>query len=53
MKWITKDYKGNEQIWYSGDILKEIKEELTPLNQYSIVKDIITRINEVLHDNNN
>lgn len=25
MKWITKDYKGNEQIWYSGDVIRKIE----------------------------
>lgn len=24
MKWITKDYKGNEQVWYSQDVIKNI-----------------------------
>ena len=24
MKWVTTDYKGNEQIWYSGDVIQKI-----------------------------
>jgi hypothetical protein len=27
MKWIRKDYKGNPQIWYSGDVIEKIKEK--------------------------
>lgn len=26
VKWTTSDYKGNPQIWYSGDVIKQIKE---------------------------
>lgn len=26
MKWINKDYKGEEQIWYSGDVIEKIKQ---------------------------
>lgn len=25
MKWIKKDCYGNEQVWYSGDVIEEIK----------------------------
>lgn len=24
MKWITKNYRGDEQIWYSGDVIEDI-----------------------------
>ena len=24
MKWITTDYKGNQQVWYSGDVIEKI-----------------------------
>ena len=24
MKWITTDYKGNPQVWYSGDVIEKI-----------------------------
>lgn len=24
MKWVTTDYKGNEQIWYSDDVIQNI-----------------------------
>lgn len=23
MKWVTKDYKGNQKVWYSGDVIDE------------------------------
>lgn len=26
MKWTKQDYKGNEQVWYSGDVIEKIKE---------------------------
>ena len=26
MKWVKRDYKGNEQIWYSADFVEKIKE---------------------------
>lgn len=26
MKWVTTNYKGDEQIWYSGDLIEKIKE---------------------------
>lgn len=25
MKWAKADYKGNVQVWYSGDLINEIK----------------------------
>ena len=25
MKWVRKDYKGNPQVWYSGDVIEKIK----------------------------
>ena len=25
MKWITTDYKGDKQIWYSEDVIEKIK----------------------------
>lgn len=28
MKWVTTNYKGDEQIWYSGDVIRRIKEEI-------------------------
>lgn len=28
MKWIRKDYKGNPQVWYSGDVIEECKKTL-------------------------
>ena len=28
MKWVTKDYKGNPQVWYSWDVIEKIKERL-------------------------
>ena len=24
MKWVRKDYKGEEQVWYSGDLIDRI-----------------------------
>ena len=24
MKWVTTNYKGDEQIWYSGDVIESI-----------------------------
>ena len=24
MKWVTKDYKGNQKVWYSGDVIEKI-----------------------------
>lgn len=24
MKWITKNYKGKKQVWYSGDVIDKI-----------------------------
>jgi hypothetical protein len=26
MKWITTDYKGNKQVWYSEDIITKIED---------------------------
>ena len=28
MKWVTKDYKGNQQVWYSEDVIEKIKENV-------------------------
>ena len=28
MKWVTKDYKGNPQVWYSEDEIKKYKTAL-------------------------
>jgi len=28
MKWVTTNYKGDEQIWYSGDVIRRIKEKI-------------------------
>lgn len=28
MKWVMTNYKGDEQIWYSGDVIEKIKESL-------------------------
>ena len=24
MKWVTTDYKGNPQVWYTGDVIEKI-----------------------------
>lgn len=29
MKWIRNDYKGNPQVWYSGDVINRIREWAT------------------------
>lgn len=45
MKWVTKDYKGNPQVWYSGDVVEKIKERLkdecssTALDVLQIIKE--------------
>ena len=26
MKWVTKNYRGQEQVWYSADLINQIKE---------------------------
>ena len=28
MKWVTKDYKGNQKVWYSDDVVEECKKTL-------------------------
>lgn len=28
MKWIKQDYKGDEQVWYSADVVKKYTEAL-------------------------
>ena len=28
MKWVTKDYKGNQKVWYSSAVIEKIKERL-------------------------
>lgn len=34
MKWITKDLKGNKQIWYSQDTINKIKEWIYDYQKY-------------------
>ena len=29
MKWVTTDYKGNPQVWYSGEVINRIREWAT------------------------
>lgn len=29
MKWIRNDYKGNPQVWYSGEVINRIREWAT------------------------
>ena len=26
MKWVTTDYKGNKKVWYSEDVIEQVKE---------------------------
>lgn len=56
MKWITKDYKGNKQVWYSGDILDRIREFATAeivgkkyaaYSNYNACETILNFLNEI------
>lgn len=41
MKWIKKDIYGNEQVWYSEDIIEKIKSIIKPMTkQYSYDPDL-------------
>lgn len=52
MKWVTKDYKGNEQIWYSGIVIDRIKQivqeaiKKRPHSDNSILEKVLKIIQE-------
>jgi len=57
MKWIKQDIYGNEQIWYSGDVIEKIKEECLNnallYHQYGVtpvgmVNPVIQRIYQII-----
>lgn len=33
MKWITQNYKGEEQVWYSEDVMQKIREKCEEYHQ--------------------
>ena len=44
MKWVKKDYRGNGQTWYSGDVVEKIykiAKECNYLDDREAISDII------------
>lgn len=39
-KWVTTDYKGDEKVWYSEDVILYIK-RLCRLNKWTILLDYL------------
>lgn len=52
MKWVTTDYKGNPQVWYSEDVINKYRNCLTEIRDLKIslgIKDdALKMINRVL-----
>lgn len=56
MKWITTDYKGNKQVWYSEDEIQRYKNILIEIKKLKeangINDDVLKIINRVLNEVN-
>lgn len=57
MKWVKKDIHGNEQTWYSGDVIEKIKKECLNnallyhpcgFTSVGIVNPVIQRIYQII-----
>lgn len=47
MKWVKKDYRGNEQTWYSGAVVEriyKIAKECNYLDDREAISDILNII---------
>lgn len=51
MKWITQNYKGEEQIWYSNDVILKIKLLCQCINLDSI--NLSKEILEIIENEDN
>lgn len=52
MKWVTKGYQGNKQVWYSADVIEKIYKLAKECN-YLDDREAISNILNIIESENN